>query len=190
MTISFSLLESIPWNTTFELGSSTANKGWVVQETIFGGVAFCLQGTEEGLFGTKNLDCGCRVLCQAGKTASMSNQASTNLLDSVWEKGTLISHRGYPPYTHTTRSHLIANQSCQIGSNKVHLLNKICVQALTIFDQGIHTAGKVLNVKQINVRNVHAHRCACAFNNLCGLGCVADNCLQHWNARKVGREWV
>lgn len=55
-----------------------------------------------------------------------------------------------------TQTNLVAHKSRQIGSNIVHLLKQVVKEASAVLHKGINTLGKVLDVDEIDVGNLHA----------------------------------
>mmetsp|Transcript_24888 Transcript_24888/g.37984 ORF Transcript_24888/g.37984 Transcript_24888/m.37984 type:complete len:228 (+) Transcript_24888:331-1014(+) len=55
------------------LGFRSSNKGGVVDQAVLGGVSLRLEGAEQRLFGSQNLNCGCRGLGQVCQGSSLAD---------------------------------------------------------------------------------------------------------------------
>ena len=77
-------------------------------ETEFGSVGLGLQGTEESLLGTQDLESTGGVLGQVGERASLLDQ---------------------------TRSHDLANQSRQVGGDGAHLVGQVAEEGAAVLGQ-------------------------------------------------------
>jgi hypothetical protein len=60
--------------------ASSADERRVVDETVLGRVALCLECSEKSFLGTKNLNCGGRIFCKVGEGTGVGDEASSNSL--------------------------------------------------------------------------------------------------------------
>jgi len=126
-------------NATLVLGASPANEGRVIQETILGSVTLGLQGTEESLLGTENLDRGGGVLGQIGQATSVGNQTGTDHL---------------------------SNKSSKVGSDNAHLGYQVLVERLAVLGQADNAAGESSDVLHVGFGDLLTHAVLGSINDV------------------------
>src|SRR5690606_24774953 len=117
-------------DSTLVLGTSLTNEGRVVNKTVLGGVTLSLQGSEQSLLGTENLDSGGRVLGKVGQRTGVGNKSGTNDLTDKLGK---------------------------VGSNVMHLFAQVVVESLAVFGDLDNTLSKGSDVGHVSLRDILAH---------------------------------
>ena len=103
----------------------------MVDETVLGRVALGLEGAEEGLLGTEDLNGRGRVLGQVGERTGVRDQAGSDR---------------------------VADQGGQVGRDDAHLFREVTLQALAVVVQVNDAGGKVFDVEVVDFGNVGSHR--------------------------------
>lgn len=124
------LVGEVSGNATLVLGVGLADEGTVVDETELGSVALGLEGAEQGLLSTENLQSRGRVLGQVGQTSSLLDQAGSNNL---------------------------SNQSSQVRGDGAHLLGEVVVQRPSVLGELNDAAGEGSDVLEIGFGNFATH---------------------------------
>ncbi len=102
----------------------------MVDQTVLGGVALGLEGTEEGLLSTENLQGGGGVFGQVGERTSVGDEAGSNGR---------------------------ANEGLQVGSDLVHLGLQVAAGGLAVVGLLDNGRGELLDDVEIGGENVKAH---------------------------------
>jgi hypothetical protein len=94
----------------------------VVDQTVFGSGVLGLEGAEESLLSTQDLDGGSRVLCEVKQTSSMGNETGSNEL---------------------------SHQNSEIGSNRLHAVLQILEELISVLAHLHHLGAKITNVEHV-----------------------------------------
>jgi len=113
------------------LHAGAADEGGVVDQTVLGGVTLGLEGTEQSLLGTENLDSGGRVLGQVGQATGVGDETSTNGL---------------------------TDQSGKVGRDHTHFGDKVGRERLAVLDEGDGALGEKHDVLHVGLGDVLTHR--------------------------------
>lgn len=97
----------------------------------------CLR-SEQSLLGTKNLDCGGRVLGQVGQRTSLGDETSANS---------------------------VADQSSQVGCDLVHPASEVVGELLAVGSQGCSALSEGHDDLHISSRKITTHGCASSFDD-------------------------
>lgn len=128
--------------------SSSTDEGRVVQKAVFGGVALGLQGTEESLLGTKNLNSGGGVLGKVVQAACVGDKASSDNL---------------------------TNQSGKIGCHNAHLSHQIGEERLAVFGELDDTLGERDNILHVSLGDVLTHTVLGGINDVLSNSLIVFN---------------
>mmetsp|Transcript_5517 Transcript_5517/g.13930 ORF Transcript_5517/g.13930 Transcript_5517/m.13930 type:complete len:369 (-) Transcript_5517:34-1140(-) len=123
----------------------------MVDETILGCVAACLERAEQGLFGTKDLQCGSRVLGQTGETASMRDEACADHL---------------------------TDQGGEVRGHSVHLGEEVIIELFAVLVKLDDALGEGAHVDHVKLGNVRAHGGTRSIQHLGGDTSIADDVLK------------
>lgn len=122
----------------------------MVDETIFGSIAFGLEGTEKSLLGTENLNSGSWVLGEVGQATGMADEACCNR---------------------------VTDESSKVGSDQVHLFMEVGLKGRSVVEKLDDAISKVGDVDEIDRRDVGAHRSVGGIQDaLCSLLVAKDVC--------------
>lgn len=124
------LVGEVSGNATLVLGVGLADERTVVDETELGGVALGLEGAEQGLLGTKNLQGRGRVLGQVGQTSGLLDEAGSDNL---------------------------SDQGSQVGGDGAHLLGEVVVQRPPVLGELNDAAGERGDVLEIGLGDFATH---------------------------------
>lgn len=102
----------------------------MVDETVLGGVALALEGTEQGLLGTEDLQSGGRVLGEVGQGSGVRDQAGGD------------------------RS---ANQGLEVGGDVGHLLLEVQRSRLAVLGLLNDSLGEAVDDLEVSGRDVKTH---------------------------------
>jgi len=138
-------------DTSLVLGGSTSNEGRVEDETVLGGVSLGLEGAEEGLLGTEDLNSRGRVLGEVGQGSGVADK---------------------------TGSDLLSDEGGKVRSTGVHLGHEVVVELLAVLRELDHALGEAVNVDEINLGNVGSHGHTGGVKDLLGLGSIHGNLLE------------
>lgn len=135
-------------NATLVLGTRAADEAGVVDETVLGGVTLGLEGAEEGLLGTENLDGGGGVLGEVGEGSGVRDEA---------------------------RGNDFADQRGQVGCDDGHLVGEVLEEGAAVFGELDDAVGERRDVLHVLLGDVLTHRdLAGVDDGLCDVSIVVD----------------
>jgi len=120
----------------------------VVDDTELGGVALGLEGSEEGLLGTENLDSRGGVLCEVGQGTGLGDETGTDGL---------------------------ADESSQVGSDNAHLGDEVVADRLAVLVEGDNALSERHDVLHVSVGDILTHGNLCGVDDAAGNGLVVVN---------------
>ena len=123
----------------------------MVDQTVLGCVTLGLQGTEESLLSTENLNSRGGIFGEVGQGTGVGDQTGTDHL---------------------------ADQGRQVGGNVVHLGDQVLVQLLSVVGQVNDALGKVLNIDHVDLGDVSTHGGTGSVDDLLSLVGIASDLLQ------------
>lgn len=112
------------------LGGSLADERGVVDETVLGSLVLGLEGAEEGLLGTEDLNGGGGVLGQVDERTGVSDETSAD---------ELAHHHG------------------QVGSDGLHAVLEVVVELRAVLVDVEHLRAQVLDVEDILLADLRTH---------------------------------
>lgn len=136
------LVGEVTRDAALDLGSSAADKGRLVNQTVLGRGALGLEGAEEGLFGTEDLQRRGGVLGQVGEGAGVGDEAGG-------DGG--------------------AENDLQVGRDDAHLLIEGLGERLAVVGHLAHGLGELLDHDEIGLGDVQTHGHLGRIDNVLGL---------------------
>lgn len=103
----------------------------MVDESVLGGVTLGLEGAEEGLLGSEDLDGRGGVLGQVGEGPSVADEASSDR---------------------------VADEGGEVGRDEAHLLAEVELETLAVREEVDDASGKVGDVEVVDGGDVGSHR--------------------------------
>jgi hypothetical protein len=113
----------------------------VVQQTVLGGVALSLQGTEQSLLGTENLNGRGGILGKVGQATGVGDQTGSNDF---------------------------ANQGSEVRSNDAHLGDEVGVERLAVVGELVNTLGERDDILHVGLGNLLTHAVLGGINHALG----------------------
>lgn len=115
-------------NLSLVLGAGLTDERSVVDETVLGGGVLGLEGTEEGLLGSEDLNGGSWVLGEVDQAAGVGDEAGTNKL---------------------------TNEDGEVGGDGVHAVLKVLKELLTVLVHLDDLVAELRDVEHIKVVDLH-----------------------------------
>lgn len=141
------LVGEVAGDASLVAGLGLSDEGRVEDETVLGGVTTGLEGTEESLLSTENLDGGGGVLCEVDQASSVGDQTSS---DDV------------------------SDETGEVGGDVAHLVVEVVVELLAVLVEVDDLERKAADVEHVEVRDVCSHGALGSLDDLLGLVLIGE----------------